>query len=81
MAKSLTKLSLIEISRQFSKEDEFYFERLEGHMMVWWTKKDGLTYEIEFFINEFSTLTQPCDIDALIAAIDESRHFGVRVTF
>lgn len=77
---SLTKLTLSEVSQTFTKDDLFTFVCSDGLKMTWKCEKE-FTYLIEFYINAFSELSNPCDIDTIIAAIDESKHFEVRLTF
>jgi hypothetical protein len=76
----LVRLQLKDIAKRFNYDDTFTFVSSTGTLMTWRCEKE-FNYHIHFHINEFSELSQPCGIDQIVSAIDESKYFELEITF
>lgn len=76
----IEKLSIKQLNKLVPYDTVFVFkEILEG--AVFYQSDGGVPYKIEFHINEFSNLADTCTISDICAAIDESKYFGLSVSF
>lgn len=76
----LREQSLSDIADMVPTDAQWYFVSLEGMKQTWIMDGD-LPYEYFFHITEFSELSQPCNINDLIAATDNARNFGISLSF